>query len=59
MQRAAQLSSADVMMPFNAYVASVSISDDDTDTDAAPRRTMSMSGDARTDSQTDIVAWHR
>ena len=53
----------DMMMPFYAYVALVSLSGADTDADAAPRRTMSMSGDGRThrliDSQTDIVSWHR
>ena len=56
---AAQRRCDDMIMPFYAYVALVSLSGDDTDTDAAPRRTMSMSGDGQTDSQTDIVSWHR
>ena len=52
-QRSAAQRSAYVMMPLYAYVASVSIAGDDTDTDAAPRRTMSMSGDGLTHRLTD------
>ena len=54
---AAPRSCYDMIMPFYAYVALVSLSGDDTDTDAAPRRTISMSGyrltDRLTDSRTD------
>ena len=42
----------DMIMPCYAYVALVSLSGDDTDADAAPRRTMSMSGDGQTDRRT-------
>ena len=42
----------DMIMPLYAYVALVSLSGDDADADAAPRRTMSMSGYGLTDSLT-------